>query len=953
MQLRGFRACLAAVGLLILSAPAALAQSAGATFGDVIRLGGTPSDVELDEIRGRLYLVQQSANRVDVYSYADRAVIKSFPAGNSPVAAAISMDGAFLYVTNNGSSSLTVIDLRTDNVSQVVALDAKPEGVEVGADGRVLISTEGTSSTDQVNSLLLFDPIQAQGAQVSPVAFPPPPATPSPLAAVTIGRPTTTFRGKLARTPDGLFIIGLSTVNNNAQTIVFVYEVYSGSVLRSRTVTGQSTVLSVSPDGSRFMAGYTLYDTATLNVIAQYNAANVPFPLSSSSTTTATFNSTQNMGGSAFSPDGETLYSAFNVAPVTNPASRPQASTLLISNPRNLGVRLGIKIPESIVAKMVILSTGAEAWGLSESGLIHLPLASLYDHPILMPERTTVFLAVDDCNRGLAKASLRIQNLGKGTLTFSVPDATAALVAQASSGVAPSTIEFTMEPGRTNVTRQYGTNLYSGAASNTGTAVSINLSSPDAINVPNTIRVFMNTRLPDHRGVVFPVDTGLTASEGLHDILVDEQRNRVYITNAGYNRIEVFDKTRQRFVDPIEAGQLPHQMALAGDGRHLYVANTGGESISLIDLDTRKIVATVKFPARPRSGTTNPVSPQAIAHALYGLQVVMSDGSSWQVVGNEATTRAASSVIPTQISTAGTNGPVRMMATPDGKSIVTMAGNGWLYRYDGLTDAYTNALRPYTQTNITGYYGALAAGPEGSYYAANGLILNTALSIIGGSESPSATQVYPLASRRNVAALGAIDAERFLRLTTPVKQQVSSTATSDPGTTLELVNLKENSVTVVGTVAENPPQSLFGNARINVPPRQIAVDRDGTAYLITVSGMTMVPLTPVGASRPQIASGLAGIVNATDGTRNFRPGSFVLINGANLAMPSTPDQLPPPTVAGGSCVTFSNLQLPILRASTTQILAQVPDTISPGNYVAVVRSLATGQRSDPVLVTVQ
>ena len=81
------------------------------------------------------------------------------------------------------------------------------------------------------------------------------------------------------RTPDGNFIIGLSTVNNNAQTIVFVYEANSASVLRSRTVTGQSTVLSVSPEGSRFMAGYTLYDTATLNVIGQYNAANVPFPL--------------------------------------------------------------------------------------------------------------------------------------------------------------------------------------------------------------------------------------------------------------------------------------------------------------------------------------------------------------------------------------------------------------------------------------------------------------------------------------------------------------------------------------------------------------------------------------------------------------------------------------------------------------------------------------------------
>ncbi len=168
-----------------------------------------------------------------------------------------------------------------------------------------------------------------------------------------------------------------------------------------------------------------------------------------------------------------------------------------------------------------------------------------------------------------------------------------------------------------------------------------------------------------------------------------------------------------------------------------------------------------------------------------------------------------------------------------------------------------------------------------------------------------------------------------------MKQQASSTATSDPGTTLEMVNLKEDSVTVVGTVAENPPQSLFGNSRIHVPPRQIAVDRDGTAYLITLSGMTMLPLTPAGSSRSQIGAGIAGIINVTDGTRNFRPGSFVLINGANLASASVPDQLPPPTVAGGSCVTFSSLQLPILRTSTTQILAQVPETVSPGTLEIV------------------
>ena len=112
-----------------------------------------------------------------------------------------------------------------------------------------------------------------------------------------------------------------------------------------------------------------------------------------------------NIGGSVFTPDGATLYSAFNTAANTNPPSPSSSSTLFVNDPSNLGIRLGIKLPESIVAKVVATSDGAGAWGLSDSGLVHLPLGHLYDYPIIMPETTQVFLAMDDCNRGVASGT--------------------------------------------------------------------------------------------------------------------------------------------------------------------------------------------------------------------------------------------------------------------------------------------------------------------------------------------------------------------------------------------------------------------------------------------------------------------------------------------------------------------------------------------------------------------
>src|SRR5947207_3519451 len=285
-----------------------------------------------------------------------------------------------------------------------------------------------------------------------------------------------------------------------------------------------------------------------------------------------------------------------------------------------------------------------------------MPIGHLYDQPILMPETTQVFLAMDECNRGVARGMLRVNNLGKGRLTYSVATNTgSALVYQQASGLAPSAITFSMEPGRSGVVRQPGTNIWTGAGTQQGTPVNLTLSSPDAINVPPTIRVYMNYRLSDQRGIVYPIPTTLNNSlnnnggntsgnEGLQDILLDEARGRVYITNSGYNRIEVFDIKKQHFIDPIPVGQLPHQMAMGGDGKTLYVGNVGGESISIVDLDLQRVVDGVTFPPVQRNGAANPIYPRSLAMGNFGLQFIMSNGSLWKVVGNQALPRPLDSV---------------------------------------------------------------------------------------------------------------------------------------------------------------------------------------------------------------------------------------------------------------------------------------------------------------------
>jgi YVTN family beta-propeller protein len=947
---------------VLAAVPAGLAfsQTTAATFGKVIALGGTPSDVVVDELRDRLYLVNANANRVDVFSIGEKRVTGNILVGRYPLSAAMSMDGSRLYVTNTQSASLSVIDLGTDQVMQTVSLPARPEGVASGVDGRVLITTQGTGVNNASNTLLIYDPNQQQGQQVSAVLAPPPITTPNPLPQVFVGRPATPFPGRLLRTPDGQFIIGMVAINqtaNNANTTLFVYEVQSGVVLKNRTVTGQSTVLSLAHDGSRFMAGSTLYDTTSLSVIAQQSTSNLPFIFGPQGFNPG-FQIGVNYGGSAFSQDGATLYTAFNTSPA---GQRVSSNVLFVNSAANLGARLGIRLPESIIGKIVTTGGGSEAWALSESGMINLPLSTLYDYPILQPETTQVFLAVDECNKGVARAQVRVSNLGKGRLSYAIPNVSTALVMQASTGLAPSTITFIMEPGRSGVTRQPGTNLFTGAGGGGGSPINVNLTSLDAINFPSVIRVYMNYRQPDQRGIVYPLPTALNNSEGLVDLVLDEARGRLYLSNSGYNRIEVFDIKKLKFLAPVEVGQLPRSMALTPDGYTLFVGNSGGESISQIDLETMKVTAQVDFPPIPRAGNQNAIRPLALAYGLSGLQFMMSNGTFWRLVGNTATPRVANTVTPVSIP-----GPLQMIATPGGEYILTLAGNGNAYLYDALADTYTASRQLYNQTPVS-YFGPLGAGTSGSYYLAGGMILSPSLAVVGGTERPGVTtfqpppapgqpplQVIVSSGQRNVAAVYPINENVFVRMTTPVRQNINAATRDDARPVMELVDIRTGSETVAGIAPENPIFSVFGTQRINVPPRQMVIDSKGTTYSITLSGLSVIPVSAgTVPPRPTITGGSRGIVNSADGTPNFKPGSFITVNGRDLGSAASAETIPLPTVLGGSCVIFNEVPLPLIQTSTGQISAQIPEDMRPGVNVVQVRNLMNASSSDPVVVTVQ
>ncbi|MCX6622588.1 MAG: hypothetical protein NTY38_16265 [Acidobacteria bacterium] len=355
--------------------------------------------------------------------------------------------------------------------------------------------------------------------------------------------------------------------------------------------------------------------------------------------------------------------------------------------------------------------------------------------------------------------------------------------------------------------------------------------------------------------------------------------------------------------------------------------------------------------------------PETIAVSAAGLQVVMSDGSLWKVIGNQALPRTASTVIGATATgaqnTAAVAAPRQMVATADGRWIFLLStsglqgGAGMGYLYDALSDTWITSSRLFN-TPIQGYFGPIAPAADGGYYLAGGLILNSALSVVGGAERAGLVQTGIGTALRNVASVASVDSTTLVRLTLPVRANITATTTDDARPTLELIDLNSNTASLAGVGPENPAFTALGTTRYNIPPHQLVVDSKGNAYALTLSGLSFIPMTlgPTQA-KPAIAAGTRAIVNSSDNSTNYKPGSFITVTGANLAGAATADQLPLPKVLGGSCVVFNDVALPLLETAPGRISAQIPATVRSGLNVVQVRSLATAQSSDAVIVTVQ
>src|SRR5436190_6386096 len=934
-----------------------------ANIGAVVPVMGIVADLIYDSARNLVYVANSSRGEVDIYSVGERRLVGNVATGTLPSSLALSPDLTTLYIASAGSNTINTINLNTRQRGNDYNVGSRPDAIAVGNDGKVVIL--GTGGLQRLDT--------ATG-RITPVPVSPPPTQPIGLQNIPPALITTSAFAGLVTTASGNLIIGRSTnfTVPGAANRLFVYEVASGVVLRSRNVTGLASILSASTDGSRFMAGPLLFDTQTLTIVGR--TGNV-------------LNATLG-GGSAFSVDGNSVYASFNNAaaccaqtPINplnpnnpqNPAtpgvvtpgggggfpgggfggggvppapaqSQQTVAVLQILRSSSLTPQLGLRLAEQITSKIIASPDGQYLFATSTSGLMVIPVGQLNNLPILDVSSTNVVLSRDMCNRTIASATVQIRNVGGGRMTFAAavnstsPTATATpVILSQRSGVAPATLTISFDP-RTTAAR--GTSQYV-----------VVLTSPEAVNIEPPILVNFNFRDVTDRGTIIPLN-----GVGV-DMQMDAARQRIYVANYTMGQIEVFSLASQTFLSPIRVGNRPLSMAMVNPST-LVVANFGSENLSVVDLDAMQEVDQISMGPIPLS-TTLPLFPRYVAASsnailfsvspLPAAGVLPANGQVWQL---SLLTRTAFPRLDLGVGAANAlQGRNVLTAAADGSGIlIADAGTNMMANlrlYDPIADTF-----PIVRFGaVPQFRGVAAAGSDGSYYVVENAVFNSVLGSQGALASAAGAFGVAVANNLAVRVQSGIP-QSLQRLNLATFQQDIQVPL--PAQVMDISPAQSGATPTPGNGPRQWPPRVTAleigvNNQTQILPHGLVFDGSNNVYLLTWSGLTAVSLVQTGERAPSFQA--SGVVNTATGKRQVSPGSLISIFGSNLADAASAGGPPLPRLLGGVCVTANEMAIPLINTSPTQIDAQLPPELAATRGVTLtVRSQSLGLVSPGVPV---
>ncbi len=849
-----------------------------ATFGRVVAVGGQASDLALDEARRVLYVANFTANRVDVVSLSTSSVQTSINVAPFPSSLALSPDGRYLVICHYGNfqapassqNSLSILDL-VSNTRQTFSMGQPPLGVAFGIDNKALIVT----TTD----FILLDPATGITLTLDTIQGVTTKTLPTPVG----NAPTNIVASSMATSGDGLKIYGVAAGGaSDGQTVQFSFDV---STRRLRALAWVSSpplgprVVSVNREGTSYLAGWALHDQQG-NLVAQF-----PDP-----------SGILNVGSHVMDSSRGLIFAQMTKAGATSggSATASEPPFLQVLDIDNLAVIERLQLSENLSGRSLMSSDGNTLYSISESGVTIFPIGSLESLPRVAFSGEDVVFQSSFCERQATTRQVVVSGIGGSRVPFTVSTTMAGVTVSPSSGITPATITLRLDPATFQNLK--GTNV--------GT---LTVRAAEAINVPFPMRILVNNKEPDQRGL------SLNVPGKLVDILPDPFRDRYFVLRQDRNQVLVFDGQSHSQIATLKTSNTPTQLAVTFDRRQLLVGHDNAQIISVFDLETLQAEAPIRMP-----GGHYPRSIAASGRAILVASRVA--GPNHTIDRVDMTTRSAVELPSLGIFENKINLNTVLVASANGASILVAQADGNLLLYNANVDTFTVGRK-----DTGGVAGAYAASSFDQYVIGNRLF-NSSLVSVRSFDASSATSsgfsfVDATGIRTTAASLGSPGIIQRLNLV-GVGSEMRSTRM------VEAPLLGETGSVFTRTLAPLYSRNAIAN--------------------LSVSGVTILPWTYDSAvTVPRIDR----LVNAADQTAIAAPGSLVTIFGSNLSPVSQASSvIPLPTALGESCLTVNGLPIPMILVSPNQINAQLPYQIE-GNVTMILRT--PGGVSDNFNLTVQ
>jgi YVTN family beta-propeller protein len=201
-----------------------------------------------------------------------------------------------------------------------------------------------------------------------------------------------------------------------------------------------------------------------------------------------------------------------------------------------------------------------------------------------------------------------------------------------------------------------------------------------------------NTEMKRGRLLIFDTATMDAASSIVIEVghtpahvIVDGQGKFAYVTNGKDNTVSVVDLAQKKVVAEVPTGAKPHGLRMSPDGREIYLANTGDDSVSVIDVAQAKVVARIPVGKAPAQVAFTPDGSRAYVTSTVDNTVTAIDTAERKSIATVAVGRK----------------PIQVFATPDGHSIYA-ANEGSAENPDNTASVIDVATNKVVATVVTG-----------------------------------------------------------------------------------------------------------------------------------------------------------------------------------------------------------------------------------------------------------